>query len=72
MEEKLKQVIQEIRYRLQMDGGDIELVGVEGDKALVRLKGACACCPSASFTLAAMVERVIKEKVPEIKEVVAV
>jgi Fe-S cluster biogenesis protein NfuA len=72
MEDKIKEVIQEIRFRLQMDGGDIELVEVEGDKVKVRLKGACAGCPSAAFTLAAMVERTIKQRVPEVKQVVAV
>lgn len=72
MEDKIKEVIAEIRPRLQMDGGDIELAGIEGDKVLVRLKGACAGCPSAAFTLAAVVERVIKSRVPEVKEVVAV
>jgi Fe-S cluster biogenesis protein NfuA len=72
MEDKVKEVIAEIRPRLQMDGGDIEFVAIEGDKVLVRLKGACAGCPSAQFTLAAVVERVIKAKVPEIKQVVSV
>ncbi len=72
MEDKVKEVINEIRPRLQMDGGDIEFVGIEGDKVLVRLKGACSGCPSAAFTLAAVVERVIRSKVPEIKQVVAV
>jgi Fe-S cluster biogenesis protein NfuA len=72
MEDKIKEVIAEIRPRLQMDGGDIEFVGLDGDKVSVRLKGACAGCPSAAFTLAAVVERVIKAKVPEVKQVVAV
>ena len=72
MEEQVKEVIAEIRPRLQMDGGDIELAGIEGDKVLVRLKGACAGCPSAAYTLAMVVERVIKARVPEVKEVVSV
>ena len=72
MEDKVKEVISEIRPRLQMDGGDIEFVSLEGDQVTVRLKGACAGCPSAAYTLAAVVERVIKERVPGIEKVVAV
>jgi len=72
MEDQVKEIISEIRPRLQMDGGDIEFVSLDGDKVLVRLKGACAGCPSAAYTLAAVVERVIKERVPGISKVVSV
>jgi Fe-S cluster biogenesis protein NfuA len=72
MEEQIKQVISEIRPRLQMDGGDIEFVALEGDEVQVRLRGACAGCPSAAYTLAAVVERIIKERVPGVARVVAV
>jgi len=72
MEEQVKEIISEIRPRLQMDGGDIEFVGMEGDQVNVRLKGACAGCPSAAYTLAAVVERVIKERVPGVSRVVAI
>ncbi|OGL38945.1 MAG: hypothetical protein A2149_07070 [Candidatus Schekmanbacteria bacterium RBG_16_38_11] len=72
MLEKVKAVIEKIRPRLQMDGGDIELIDVEDGKVKVKLKGACAGCPGAQMTLKMGVERIIKEEVPDVKEVIAV
>jgi len=58
---------------LQNDGGDIELVNVEEDKTVnVRLQGACKGCPGAAMTLKMGVERLLKERIPEVKEVVAI
>lgn len=75
--EQTKQEIQEaintIRPMLQRDGGDIELVAVEEDMTVkVRLQGACKGCPGAQMTLKMGVERVLKERIPAVKEVVAV
>jgi Fe-S cluster biogenesis protein NfuA len=73
MKEKVEKAIAKIRPHLQADGGDIELVGVSADGVVsVRLKGACGCCPMAQMTMQQGVSRVIKEEVPEIKEVKAV
>ena len=72
MKEKVEQVIQTIRPRLQADGGDIELVGVEDGVVQVRLQGACHGCPGAQMTLKLGVERLLKEKIPEIVSVEAV
>jgi Fe-S cluster biogenesis protein NfuA len=73
MEEKVRAVVEELRPMLQMDGGDIELVGVEEDGLVkVRLKGACSGCPHAAMTLKAGVEARLKEQVPEVTEVVNV
>ncbi len=72
MIEKVKDVIEKIRPRLQMDGGDIELVGIEDNVVKVKLQGACNGCPGAQMTLKMGVERMIKEEIPEIKEVVSV
>ena len=72
MEESIKAAIEEIRPSLQMDGGDIEFVELEGKKVKVRLKGACHGCPAAAHTLAFHVEKHIKKRVPEIETVVAV
>jgi Fe-S cluster biogenesis protein NfuA len=70
MEEKIKQVIEEkIRPALQMDGGDIEFVGMDGNKVQVRLRGACCGCPSAAMTLQMGVYRILKEAIPEIEGV---
>ena len=71
-EEKVKNIIEAVRPSLQSHGGDIELVGVdEGNTVRVRLQGACSGCPGAQMTLKAGVERLLKEKIPEVKEVVA-
>jgi len=72
-EEKVKEVIESVRPALQAHGGDIELVGVDKDNAVkVRLQGACQGCPGAAMTMKAGIERILKEKVPEVKEVIAV
>jgi len=74
MTERVSEVIQTIRPLLQADGGDIELVGVEESTGVVSvcLQGACKGCPGAQMTLKMGVERHLREKVPEVKEVVAV
>ena len=72
MKEKVEAALTKIRPALQADGGDVELVGVEDGVVKVKLTGACGGCPMATMTLRQGVERVIKEDVPEIKEVVAV
>ncbi|NIA10890.1 MAG: NifU family protein [Nitrospiraceae bacterium] len=72
MNEKIKTAIDKIRPSLQMDGGDIELVGVEDNIVKVKLKGACGSCPMSTMTLKMGVERIIKEMVPEIQSVEAV
>jgi len=73
MREKVQAVIDEIRPRLQADGGDIELVDVDDDGVVkVRLKGACVGCPGAQMTLQFGVQRLLQQRVPEVKEVVGV
>jgi Fe-S cluster biogenesis protein NfuA len=72
MKDKVQDALAKIRPALQADGGDVELVEVTGGTVKIRLKGACGGCPMASMTLKHGIERVLKEKVPEIKEVVAV
>ena len=72
-EDRVKAVIDEIRPALQGHGGDIEFVSIESDNTVkVKLRGACSGCPGAAMTLKMGVQRVLKEKVPEVKEVVAV
>jgi Fe-S cluster biogenesis protein NfuA len=72
MKEAVEKVLEEIRPSLQADGGDIELVDVEDGVVKVRLKGSCAGCPMSQMTLAFGVEKTLKERVPEVKRVVAV
>jgi Fe-S cluster biogenesis protein NfuA len=72
--QRVEAVIQRIRPLLQADGGDIELVKFDESTGVVsvRLRGACSGCPGAAMTLKMGVERHMKERVPEVKEVVAV
>ncbi len=72
--ERVEEALNGIRPALQADGGDIELVDVDEKEGIVRvqLPRACSGCPSAQITLAMGVERAIKEKVPEIKQVLSV
>lgn len=72
MKEKVEAALAKIRPALQADGGDVELVGVEKGVVKVSLKGACAGCPMATMTLKSGIERMLKEEIPEVKEVVAV
>ncbi len=72
-DDRVAEVIESIRPMLQNDGGDIELVGTdEENRVRVRLHGACKGCPGAAMTLKMGVERLLKERVPEVKEVVAI
>ena len=75
MEETIRNQVEkalgELRPRLQADGGDIELLGVEHGVVKVRLKGACAGCPMATMTLKMGVEHYLKKKIPEIVRVEA-
>ena len=63
--ERVESVLNRVRPFLQADGGDIELMGVNGDSAEVRLTGMCAGCPSAHMTLTVGVEAAIREEMPE-------
>jgi Fe-S cluster biogenesis protein NfuA len=73
MKEQVQQVIEELRPNLQADGGDIELVDVTEEGVVqVRLQGACRGCPGAVMTLKMGVERILKERVPEVKSVESV
>ena len=72
-EQKVKNIIETVRSNLQSHGGDIELVATDEDNNVkVRLQGACSGCPGAQMTLKMGVERLLKEQVPEVKEVIPV
>jgi Fe-S cluster biogenesis protein NfuA len=72
--ERVEEALSGIRPALQADGGDVELVDVNEAEGIVRvqLQGACSGCPSAQITLAMGVERAIKERVPEVKQVLSI
>jgi len=73
MREQVENVLNKIKPSLQADGGDVELVDVSQDGIIkVKLTGACGSCPMSQITLKMGIERILKEEVPEVKEVVAV
>jgi len=70
--QRVQAALEEVRPALQMDGGDVELVGVDDGVVQVRLLGACGGCPMATMTLVGFVEERLKTRVPEIRQVVNV
>lgn len=72
MRDKVEAALALIRPALQADGGDVELVDVTDGVVKLQLTGACSGCPMSTMTLKMGIERVLKEQIPEIKEVVAV
>lgn len=74
MRDKVMAALDKIRPSLQADGGNVELVEVDTEKGIVKVKlqGACAGCPLSTITLKQGIERIIKQEIPEIKEVQSV
>lgn len=74
MLEEVKQALESVRPHMQADGGDIELVEVDEQAGIVkvRLVGACGGCPMSQFTLANGVARVLREQVPGVKQVLPI
>ncbi|MBM3236518.1 NifU family protein [Candidatus Poribacteria bacterium] len=73
MREAVEKVLEEIRPALKNHRGDAELVDVTDDGIVkLKLKGACAGCPMSEMTIRMGIERILKSKIPEVKEVVAV
>ncbi len=72
MREKVEAVLDKIRPSLVRDGGNVELVDVKDGTVKLKLVGACAGCPMSAMTLKMGIERILKQEVPEVKQVVAV
>jgi Fe-S cluster biogenesis protein NfuA len=72
MKEKVEEVLNKIRPSLVADGGNVELVDVEGGTVKVKLVGACAGCPMSQMTLKMGIEKLLKKEIPEVQEVVSV
>ncbi len=67
MEQKIRAKLEELRVHLQNDGGDLEVVSINGKTVTLRLQGACGCCPHATITLKDGIERILREEIdPEI------
>lgn len=69
MLEKVQTALNKIKPMLQRDGGDVELVGVDGKTVKVKLRGACAGCPMSQMTLKNGIEKLLKQEIPEIESV---
>jgi Fe-S cluster biogenesis protein NfuA len=69
---EVEEVLNSIRPALQADGGDVELVDVEGGVVKVRLTGACGGCPMATMTLKGGIEAALKERIPSVLRVESV
>lgn len=65
MDEKIKEKLEQLRGMLQADGGDLELVEIDGTTVKLKLKGACGCCPHATQTLKLGIEQALKQDVDE-------
>ena len=70
--QNVETVLDELRPYLMADGGNVELVDIEGPVVQRRLQGACGSCPSSAMTLKMGIERKLREMIPEIDEVVQV
>ena len=71
MRDKVEEVLEKIRPSLVADGGNVELVDVSDSTVKLKLTGACAACPMSTMTLKMGIEQILKQEIPEIKEVVA-
>ena len=69
MEEKIRTKLEELRGFLQADGGDLEIVSIEGKNVTLALKGACGGCPHATMTIKDGIERILREHVPGVTKV---
>lgn len=72
MKEKIEETLNQIRPALKADGGDVEFIDEKDGVVKLKLKGACAGCPMSQMTLKLGIEKVLKERVPEVKEVISV
>ena len=70
--ENVEKVLDELRPFLMADGGNVEVVEIDGPVVKVRLQGACGSCPGSTMTLKMGIERKMRECIPEVSEVVQV
>ena len=73
MREKIEKILKEkVKPFLAMEGGSVKLVEVTEDNVVkVKLTGACNGCPMSTMTLKMGIEQILKQEIPEVKEVVA-
>jgi len=70
LKEEVEKALETVRPVLKADGGNVELVDVTDDGVVkLRLTGACGHCPMSTYTLKMGIEKVLKDRVPEVKSV---
>ncbi|MCX5703249.1 MAG: NifU family protein [Candidatus Omnitrophica bacterium] len=73
MKEKVEKALEKVRPMLMADGGNVDLVEVSDDGVVkLKLTGTCGCCPMSQMTLKMGIEKILKQEVPEVKEVIAI
>jgi Fe-S cluster biogenesis protein NfuA len=74
MRDQVEAVLEEVRPALAMHGGNVELVGVDEETGIVKMRflGACKGCPMSSITMKMGIEMALMDAIPSVKEVVAV
>jgi Fe-S cluster biogenesis protein NfuA len=72
MEDQVRDALELIRPAIQMDGGDVRLQSIAGGVVTVQLFGTCETCPISPVTLKQGVERILRERVPGVTEVIAI
>ncbi len=63
MQDAIRAKLEELRGMLQADGGDLDVVAIEGKNVKLRLRGACGSCPHATITLKQGIERILRESI---------
>jgi Fe-S cluster biogenesis protein NfuA len=73
MKEQVEKALEKVRPMLQADGGNVTLIDVSDDGVVtLKLTGTCGCCPMSQMTLKMGIEKILKQEVPQIKEVLAI
>jgi Fe-S cluster biogenesis protein NfuA len=72
IEDQVREALELLRPAIQMDGGDIKLESVVDGTVTVQLVGACETCPISPVTLKHGVERILRDRVPDVLEVIAI
>ena len=73
MRDEVEKALEKIRPMLAADGGNVDLVEVTEDGVVkLKLTGTCGCCPMSQMTLKTGIERLLKEEVPQVKEVISI
>lgn len=69
---KIEEALDSVRPFLKMDGGDVELIGIDADNNVtLKLLGACSGCSMSHMTMKAGIEEALKKVLPELRSVIA-